>query len=342
MASMGISMLDVVGAINGANLIEPAGWIKTGKLQYRVSTNAQFKVVDRIADVVVKAPGGIPITVGELGQVIDGYEPQSNIVRVNGGRGVFLGVTKQPGTNTVQIVDEVKNAMRYLVGVPPGVSLRMVFDQSIYIRESISSLRREALQGAILALLVILVFIQSLRGTVIISLAIPLSILATFLLLYLTGQTLNIFSLGGIALAVGRMVDDSIVELENISRHFSLYGINRRSVLKAAAEVRMPVLASTVTTIIVFLPTAFVGGVGKILFMPTAVAVTCSLTASYLVSTTVTPLAEKWARLPDLTLTERVVVGPAIGLMFVLGIYPQALLALTNSTVAQMVQYLRF
>jgi CzcA family heavy metal efflux pump len=290
MASMGISMLDVVGAINGANLIEPAGWIKAGNRQYRVSTNAQFKVVDRIADVVVKAPGGVPITVGNLGHVIDGYEPQSNIVRVNGARGVFLSVTKQPGTNTVQIVDEVKNAMRHLVGVPPGVSLRMVFDQSIYIRESISSLRREALQGAFLALLVILLFIQSLRGTVIISLAIPLSILATFLLLYLTGQTLNIFSLGGIALAVGRMVDDSIVELENISRHFSLYGINRQSVLKAAAEVRMPVLASTITTVIVFLPTAFVSGVGKILFMPTAVAVTCSLTASYLVSTTVTPL----------------------------------------------------
>jgi len=290
MASMGISMLDVVSAINGANLIEPAGWIKAGEHQYRVSTNAQFRVVDRIADVVVKAPGGIPVTVGNLGQVIDGYEQQSNIVRVNGGRGVFLSVTKQPGTNTVQIVDEVKNTLRHLIGVPPGVSLKMVFDQSIYIRESISSLRREALQGAFLALLVILLFIQSLRGTVIISLAIPLSILATFLLLYLTGQTLNIFSLGGIALAVGRMVDDSIVELENISRHFSLQGVNRTSVLKAAAEVRMPVLASTITTIIVFLPTAFVGGVGKILFMPTAVAVTCSLTASYLVSTTVTPL----------------------------------------------------
>jgi CzcA family heavy metal efflux pump len=290
MAAVGLTIPDVVRTLNGANLIEPAGWIKIGGHQYRVHTNAQLRTIGPANDLVVAARAGVPVRIRDLGRVVDGTEQQTNIVRVNGRRGVYLAVNKQPGSNTVNVVDGVRQALGRLVGLPPGVRLLISFDESKYIREAVAALRSEALQGAVLALVVILVFVQDLRATLIISLAIPLSMLATFLLLYLSGQTLNIFSLGGLALAVGRMVDDSIVELENISRHFAIDGANRRSVLAAAHEVRMPVLASTVTTIIVFLPTLFVTGVGQILFLPTAVAVTCSLTASYFVSTTATPL----------------------------------------------------
>jgi CzcA family heavy metal efflux pump len=290
MAAIGLSMLDVVRAINGANLIEPAGWIKVGARQYQVSTNSQIKVIERINDVVVAWRAGVPVRIGDLGVASDSFEEQTNVVRIDGRHGVNLSINKQPGTNTVETVDAVRGAIRHLIGVPAGVRLGLSFDQSLYIRESISALRHEALQGALLAFVVILIFLQNLRGTVIISLAIPLSILATFLLLYLTGQTLNIFTLGGLALAVGRMVDDSIVELENISRHFAAQGVGRRSVLDAAAEVAMPIFASTVTTVIVFLPAIFVSGIARILFIPIAVAVTCSLVASFFVSTTVTPL----------------------------------------------------
>jgi CzcA family heavy metal efflux pump len=290
MAAVGLSLLDLSKAINGANLLEPAGWIKVGDRQYGVTTNVQLKVIDRINDVVVANRAGVPITIGMLGQAADSSEDQSYIVRINGQRGVYMAIYKQPGQNTVEVVNAVRNSLDRLVGIPPGIKLAIFFDESTYIRKSITSLRQEALQGALLAFGVILFFLQSLRATAIISLAIPLSILATFLLLYLDHQSLNIFSLGGLALAVGRMVDDSIVELENIARHFATTSSRRKAVLDAANEVAMPILASTITTVIVFLPGLFAQGVGQILFTPLAIAVTCSLVASFLVSRTVTPL----------------------------------------------------
>jgi CzcA family heavy metal efflux pump len=290
MAAVGLSLLDLSKAINGANLLEPAGWIKVGDRQYGVTTNVQLRVVDRINEVVAANRNGVPITIGMLGRAMDSSEDQSYIVRINGQRGVYMAIYKQPGQNTVEVVNAVREALDRLVGIPPGVKLAIFFDESTYIRRSISSLRQEALQGALLAFGVILFFLQSLRATAIISLAIPLSILATFLLLYLDHQSLNIFSLGGLALAVGRMVDDSIVELENIARHFAFAASRRKAVLEAANEVAMPILASTITTVIVFLPSLFAQGVGQILFTPLAVAVTCSLVASFLVSRTVTPL----------------------------------------------------
>jgi CzcA family heavy metal efflux pump len=290
MAAVGLSLLDLSTAINGANLLEPAGWIKVGNRQYGVTTNVQLKMVDRINDVVAANRNGIPITLGMLGHAVDSSEDQSYIVRINGQRGVYMAIYKQPGQNTVQVVDAVREALDRLVGIPPGIKLAIFFDESTYIRKSIMSLRREALQGALLAFGVILFFLQSLRATAIISLAIPLSILATFLLLYLDNQSLNIFSLGGLALAVGRLVDDSIVELENIVRHFAITPSRRKALLDAANEVAMPILASTITTVIVFLPSLFTEGVGQILFTPLAIAVTCSLLASFLVSRTVTPL----------------------------------------------------
>jgi multidrug efflux pump subunit AcrB len=178
-----------------------------------------------------------------------------------------------------------------LLGVPPGVAVNVTFDQSTYIRQSIASLWHEASVGSILAFLVILIFLRSFVSTVIISIAIPLSLLLTLVAMYMLGQTLNIFTLGGLALAVGRLVDDSIVELENINRHLNIPDKPRRlAVLDAAREVAMPIFVSTITTIVVFLPTVFLEGQAKLLFIPLTFTISCSLFASFLVSRTVTPL----------------------------------------------------
>src|SRR5256886_15011888 len=180
--------------------------------------------------------------VKDLGYVADSHETQTSIVRIGDERGVFLSVNKQPGANTIAVVDQVKKLLPTLLGVPPGVKVGITFDQSIYIRRAIESLWDEAIQGSVLAFVVILVFLRSLTSTLIISIAIPLSILLSFICMYFLGQTLNVFTLGGLALAVGRLVDDSIVDLENINRHLNIPGTPRRTaVLDAAREVAMQI-----------------------------------------------------------------------------------------------------
>lgn len=290
MQARGISILDVVNAVGNSNLIQPSGWIRIGERQYNIFSNAQFRVVPAIAQVVVTTVGGVPVRVGDLGTVSDSAEEQTNIVRTDGKRAVYLAINKQPGANTVDVVNAVRERLKHLVGVPDAIKLRLTFDQSVYIKDAIRNLEHEALEGAVLAFVVILLFMQSLAGTLIVSVAIPLSIVATFLLLYFSGQAINVFTLGGLALGVGRLVDDAIVELENISRHFTAGNTGEPGVLAAAREVAMPILASTVTTIVVFLPIIFITGVAQLLFIPMALAISYSLSASFLVSRTVTPL----------------------------------------------------
>ena len=254
-------------------------------------TNNQFSIVEPMEDIVVRRVDGKPIRIRDLGRVEDSAETQQSIVRVNGERAVYMRVNKQPGANTVEVVDAVKRTLPTLLGVPSGVQVNLTFDQSTYIRQSIQSLWHEATVGCILAFLVILIFLRSFVSTVIISIAIPLSLLLTLVAMYMLGQTLNIFTLGGLALAVGRLVDDSIVELENINRHLNMPGNpRRRAVLDAAREVAMPIFVSTITTIVVFLPTVFLEGQAKLLFIPLTFTISCSLFASFLVSRTVTPL----------------------------------------------------
>jgi multidrug efflux pump subunit AcrB len=290
MKARGISILDVVNAIGNSNLIQPSGWIRIGARQYNIFSNAQFRLVPSIAQVVVATVAGVPVRVADLGTVSDSSEEQTNIVRADGRRAVYLAINKQPGANTVDVVSAVRERLKHLVGVPEAVKLKLTFDQSVYINDAIHSLEHEALEGAALAFVVILLFMQSLPGTLIVSVAIPLSIVATFLLLYFSGQAINVFTLGGLALGVGRLVDDAIVELENISRHFTAGNSGTPGVLAAAREVAMPILASTVTTIVVFLPIIFITGVAQLLFIPMALAISYSLSASFLVSRTVTPL----------------------------------------------------
>ncbi len=286
-----ISVLDVVRSVNDANFLMPSGDVRIGTVDYKLLTNNQFQLVKPMEDIVVRKVGDIPVRVRDLGHVSDSHEAQSSVVRVNGERAVYLRVNKQPSANTIEVVDAVKALMPKLIGVPPGVSVGLTFDQSTYIRQSINSLWHESLQGALLAFLVILLFLRSFVSTGIIFVAIPLSILCTLIAMYFLGQTLNIFTLGGLALAVGRLVDDSIVELENINRHLAMPGKDRHAaVLDAAREVAMPIFVSTITTIVVFLPTIFLEGQSKLLFIPLTFTISFSLFASFLVSRTVTPL----------------------------------------------------
>ena len=289
----GLELSDLVNAVKSSNLLLPSGDLRTSTRDYNVFTNTQVEHVRTLQDVIVAPPSATkvqPVRVSDVAQVEDGSADQYEIVRVNGQRGVYFRVLKQPGANTIAVVDAVRDAIPKLRGVPPNVKLAISFDQSSYIRAAVSSLKHEAFQGGLLAIAVILVFLLSLRATAIVGLAIPISIIATFVLLYFTGQTLNVFTLGGLALGVGRLVDDSIVELENIHRHLTLGQDRRDAVLAAAQEVAMPILVSTITTIVVFFPVLFLLGVARNLFMPLALTIAFALVMSFFVSRTVTPL----------------------------------------------------
>src|SRR3990172_9602899 len=248
--SKGISVTEVARAVNDSNFLLPSGDVKLGTIDYNVFTNNQFSVVEPMENIVVRRTGSTQIRVRDLGRVEDSWETQQSMVRVN-----------------------------------------VTFDQSLYIKQSIRSLWHEATVGSILAFLTILIFLRSLTSTVIISIAIPLSLLLTLVVMYMLGQTLNVFTLGGLALAVGRLVDDSIVELENINRHLNMpRKPPRLAVLDAAREGAMPIFVSTITTIVVFLPTIFLEGQSRLLFVPLTFTISFSLFASFLVSRTVTPL----------------------------------------------------
>jgi len=286
----GLSILDVVRTVKASNLILPSGDIKAGNLDYNVFTNNQFKAVEPINDIIVKVNAqGSPVRVRDLGTVTDSSDIQTNIVRTDGQRSVYLRVNKQPIANTVAVVDALQRALPNMIGIPPGVKLGISFDQSVYIRMAIKNLTEQAWHGSLLAAAVILVFLRNLTSTLIIAVAIPLSILVTFIMLYFTGMTLNIFTLGGLALGVGRLVDDSIVELENIQRHLNTGQSRLEAIIEAAREVAMPIFASTVTTVVVFLPIFFVIGIARLLLIPLTFTIAIALFTSFFVSRTVTP-----------------------------------------------------
>jgi hydrophobe/amphiphile efflux-1 (HAE1) family protein len=293
----GLGILDVVDAVKQSNLLLPSGNLRAGDRDYNIFSNTQVDDARPLKDIIVRRAaagngreGAAAVRISDVARVTDSAADQSEIVRNNGARGVFLRVLKQPGANTIAVVDEIRETLTKLRGVPPNVKLSIAFDQSHYIRAAVSALEHEAVSGGLLAVLVILIFLVSVRATGIIAVAIPLSIMATFVLLYATGQTLNVFTLGGLALGVGRLVDDSIVELENIHRHLALGQDRKSAVLAAAEEVAMPIFVSTVTTIIVFLPVLFLTGVARNLFMPLALTIAFALGMSFFVSRTVTPL----------------------------------------------------
>jgi hydrophobe/amphiphile efflux-1 (HAE1) family protein len=292
----GLGILDLANAVRSSNLLLPSGSLRAGDHDYNVFTNTQVPDVAPLRHVVVRSTAAQPgqaqgvVRVSDVATVEDLSADQTEIVRINGQRGVYLRVLKQPGANTIATVDAIKAAIPKLRGVPGNVHIDITFDQSMYIRSAMSALQHEAVQGGLLAILVILIFLMNLRATTIIAVAIPLSIVATFMLLFFTNQTLNVFTLGGLALGVGRLVDDSIVELENIHRHLASGQNRKQAVLLAAQEVAMPILVSTITTIVVFFPVLFMSGIARYLFMPLALTIAFALLMSFWISRTVTPL----------------------------------------------------
>ncbi len=288
-----IPVASVLSAVANSNLIIPSGDLKSGPFDYSLKTESRFNVVQPMEDIVVRVINDVPVRVRDIGSVEDSYQEQTETIRVNGKPGLSLRVQKLASANTVDVVDNVVRNLPKLSGIPEGVKMSVSFDQSLYIRQTISGLQREATLGAVLAMIIILLFLRNFRGTVIIAVAIPLSILITFILFRFGNITLNIMTFGGLALAVGRLVDDSIVELEAISRHYNMrrQGQSKlEATLDAAKEVAAPIFVSTLTTVIVFLPVVFLTGIAKLLFIPLTITIAVALFGSFFVSRTVTPL----------------------------------------------------
>jgi CzcA family heavy metal efflux pump len=290
LAARGMSPLDVANGLREWNTLIPTGDAKIGPTDYMILTNGMAPTVDAINEFPLKIVNGAPVFVKDIGIAKDTYQIQTNIVHVNGRREVYIPIYRQPGANTIQVVEGLKQALpRIQARIIPGIDLRVIFDQSVYVRRSLGSLEREALLGAVLAALMVLIFLGSARSTVVIFLTIPLSILAALIGLYATGNTLNSMTLGGLALAVGRLVDDSIVVLENTIRHLRMGKGPLDAAKEAAEEVAMPVIVSTITTVVVFFPVVFLTGLGRFLFSPLALSVAFAMAASYILALTLIP-----------------------------------------------------
>ncbi len=285
-----ISPMDVVRALSQANVILPAGDVQIGNLDYNIYSNAQFKLQD--ADrYPIKMNGENPVLMSDVGQLRDAHALQYNVVHVNGQRSVYLPVMKQGGdSNTIAIVDGVRKTVGHLVDVPAAMKTGVVFDQSRFVRTAIETLLHEGGIGLFLTCVMILMFLGSLRATVAVFFSIPLSVCATFLVLQLGGSSINSMVLGGLALALSRLIDNSVVVLENIYRHLEMGNPPRVAAETGGREVALPVLASTLTTAVVFFPVTLLAGVSKFLFSAMALAVVVSLFASYFVAMTVVPL----------------------------------------------------
>ncbi len=289
--SRGVTAEEVAAAVAQSNALLPSGEFISSTFDANVYTDAVPKHVGQIGDAMVKLVHGSPVYIEDVAQVEDGGAAPTQTVSVNGENAVYLNVLRIPGGNTIQIVDAVKKVVAGLTNLPRGMVVKPVFDQSTFVKTSYSGLKREVLQALVLISLVILIFLQSLRGTLIVAIAIPLSFAITLIILYATGQTLNSFTLGGLTLAMGRLVDDAVVVLESIHRHHR-EGMSRyRAALEGTNAVALPVLASTLTTIAVLLPVLLLAGLAKKLFAPLALTVAVAMIASYFISMFVTPVA---------------------------------------------------
>ena len=286
-----LSLMDVVRSVNAANLILPAGDVQLGSLDYNIYTNSQLRTVAEIDRLPVKTVGQSPVRIEDIGVTKDASQIQSNIVRVDGQRSVYIPVMKQGGdTNTIAVVDGVKKTVLHLFDVPKELVSKVVFDQSVFVKTAIETLLHEGALGLLLTSIMILVFLGSMRATVAVFFSIPLSALAAFIALSLGGSSINSMVLGGLALAFSRLIDNSVVVLENIYRHLELGETPAVAAERGGREVALPVLAATLATVVVFFPVTFLYGVSKYLFSALALAVALSLFASFAVAMTVVPL----------------------------------------------------
>ena len=298
-----LSATDITNALTAQNLILPAGTLKTGTLEYNIRLNASPEAVAELNELPVKQHNGAIVYLKDVAYVRDGYPVQQNVVRQDGQRGALLTVLKSGSESTLEIIRRVQERLTQIqLNLPPGLTIKRLFDQSLFVRAAIDNVLHEGLIAAALTGLMILLFLGSWRSTVIVCISIPLSILTSLSILNLMGQTINVMTLGGLALAVGILVDDATVEIENIHRNLHEGKPLWRAILDGAQQIAVPTLVSTLSICIVFVPVIFLTGTAKFLFTPLALAVVFAMLASYLLSRTIVPTMCNYLLPPELKL----------------------------------------
>ncbi|HVU47127.1 MAG TPA: efflux RND transporter permease subunit, partial [Terracidiphilus sp.] len=286
-----LSLSDVVTSVDNSNLILPAGDVQIGSKDYNIYANSQFPTPNSMNDMPLKSVGNSSVLVGDVGKAVDSGALQYNIVRIDGQRSVYVPIFKQGGnSNTITIVDGIKDAIKHLVDIPPSLKTAVVFDQSVFVKLAVSNVTREATIGLVLTGIMILIFLGSPRATVAVLLAVPLSMLVCLLITSWTGGSINTMILGGLALVFSRLIDNGVIVLENIFRFMEMGFEPHEASEKGGMEVSLAVLAATFTTAIVFFPVTFFSGVSKYIFTPLALGVVLSIFASYFFAMTVVPL----------------------------------------------------
>ncbi|HEX9199141.1 MAG TPA: efflux RND transporter permease subunit [Acidobacteriaceae bacterium] len=291
----GLSASDVVAAVGAQNIILPAGEVKMGEVDYQVESNSTAATIDELNNLPIKTVNGATIYIHDVANVRDGFPPQTNIVRTDGQRSALMTIQKTGNASTLDIIKNVIAQLPMIKAqLPPALEIRPVADQSVFVRSAISGVVREAIIAACLTAIMILVFLGNWRSTVIIAVSIPLSVICSLLMLSALGQTINIMTLGGLALAVGILVDDATVTIENIERYLEEGKEVERAILDGAAQIAVPAFVSTISICIVFVPMFFLSGVAKYLFVPLAEAVVFAMLASYFLSRTIVPTMAKY------------------------------------------------
>jgi len=291
LSSRQLSPMDVVGAVNNSNLILPAGDVKMGPYDYFVYSNSLVDDMEQLGNLPLKVNGHSWVTVNDVGKAEDSHGIQTNVVRIDGQHSAYIPIMKQGGdTNTIAVVDSVRQLIKHLYDIPKQMVTSIVFDQSVYVKEAIDTVLHEGFLGLILTSLMILIFLGSFRATLAVLLSIPLSALAAFVILALMGGTINTMILGGMALAFSRVIDNSVISLENIYRHLEMGAAPMIAAEVGGSEVNLAVLAATLVDVVDFFPVVFLYGVAKFLFSALALAFCLSLLASYVVAMTVIPL----------------------------------------------------
>ncbi len=291
----GLSPSDVVNAVSAQNIIAPSGTIKINRFEYQVETNSAPSLISELNNMPIKAANGAVVYIHDVAHVRDGFPPQTNIVRVDGRRAVLMNILKTGSTSTLDIIKGVRDRLAFVRGeLPSRLRIAAISDQSLFVRAAVSGVVREAIIAACLTAVMILIFLGSWRSTLIIAVSIPLSILCSLVLLDALHETINIMTLGGMALAVGILVDDATVAIENINRNLEQGKELEQSILDGSAQIATPALVSTLAICIVFVPMFFLTGVAHYLFVPMAEAVVFAMLASYVLSRTLVPTMAKY------------------------------------------------
>src|SRR4051794_14981434 len=309
-----LSPPDVSTPLGNQNLILPPGTAKIGDRDYQIKLNSSPRILEEMNNLPIKVVNGATVYLKDVAQVRDGYSVQTSIVRTNGTRGALLTVMRNGKASTLSVVNNVKKALpRILAGLPPALVVRQLFDQSLFVRAAISGVVREAVTAAFLTGMMILIFLGSWRSTVIVCISIPLSILVSLIVMSMMGQTINVMTLGGLALAVGILVDDATVEIENTHRNMAMRKPLVRAVLDGAQQIAAPAFVSTLAICIVFVPVLLLTGAAKYLFTPLAMAVVFAMMASYFLSRTLIPTMVHYMLRPEVKLYARGEHGESAG-----------------------------